>query len=371
MSVDSTARAIAAWGISESGRRDRQPVAVAPDDWAQLVYTVREERLEGPFASMIEGGGLLVSDAQHDEAERIHVEAMALAVRIDDLVRTIATAFAEAGLRMRLLKGAATAHLDYVDPALRSYGDADLLVETRHYESACDVLRALGFTRRSPEFTPGFDSRFAKSVTFVSSDGLEIDLHRTIVYGPFSVGIPERELWCRGPLLDIGGTAVEALEIHRRFVHACVHTAVGNRAPRLTSLRDIAMIGAGGIDPDEIVSIAMRWDLEPVIARAASLVRAHLGVELDWLSHLRSRDRDFRMRCSLDEHAPWASATIGLLVALPSWSDRAALARMLSASLRTYGERSVGTRVRSFVSASWRSAAPPALAKTRKELALG
>jgi hypothetical protein len=371
VSVDALARAIAAWEVPGSIWRERRPMVVPPDEWAQLVDTVRDERLEGPLTAIIGGGGLQVSDAQYDEAERIHVEAMGLAVRIDDLVRIIARDFADAGLQLRLLKGAATARLDHPDPALRSYGDADLLVATREYDAACKVLCAAGFERRSPEFTPGFDRRFAKSVTFVSRDGLEVDLHRTIVYGPFSVGIPETELWCPGPVMDIGGTPVEALEINRRFVHACIHTAVGSREPRLTSLRDVAVIGAGSIDPDQIVSIATRWRIEPVIARAASLVRTHLGVELDWLSHLQTRPQDFRMRCSLDERAPWASATIGLLVTLPSWSDRAALARMLSTSLRTYGERSVTTRVRSFARASWRNAAPPVFARSREELALG
>jgi hypothetical protein len=371
MTVEVLARAIAAWQVPGCSRHECGPMVVPPDDWARLVHTVREERLEGPFAAMIAAGALQVSDAQYDEAERIHVEAMALAVRIDGLVRAIARNFADASLQLRLLKGAATARLDHADPALRSYGDADLLVATRDYEAACRALRGAGFQRRSPEFTPGFDSRFAKSVTFVSLDGLEIDLHRTIVYGPFSVGIPETDLWCPGPVMDIGGTPVEALETNRRFLHACVHTAVGAPEPRLTSLRDVALIAAGSIDPDEIVSLAMRWKIEPVVARAASLVRAHLGVELDWLSQLRAPRRDFRMRCSLDEGASWASATIGLLVALPSWSDRAALARMLSTSLRTNGERSVPARVRSFVRASWRNVAPAVLANSREEFALG
>jgi hypothetical protein len=125
------------------------------------------------------------------------------------------------------------------------------------------------------------------------------------------------------------------------------------------------------VDPDEIAAIATRWRIEPVVARAASLVRSHLGVELDWLHGLvPDRERDFRLRCSLDERAPWASATVGLLVTLPSWSERAALARMLSASLRTSRDRSFGSRVRSFVRAGWRSTAAPVLSRPRRELSL-
>ena len=165
------------------------------DNWSLLLDAIRDERLEGPFASMIVAGGIDVAGWQAAEAERAHVEAMALAVRIDDVVRRVAEVFDASHVPMRLLKGAATAHLDHVDPARRSYGDADILVPTDRYELACDLLQRVGLQRRSPEFTRGFDSRFAKSVTFISGDGLEVDLHRTIVYGPFSVGIPEADLW--------------------------------------------------------------------------------------------------------------------------------------------------------------------------------
>jgi hypothetical protein len=296
---------------------------------------------------------------------------MALAVRIDDIVRRVAEIFHASSVPMRLLKGAATAHLDHVDPSLRSYGDADILVPTRHYERAGQLLKRAGFERRSPEFTRGFDSRFAKSVTFITRDGFELDLHRTIVYGPFSVGIPEADLWKPGPSFDIGGASVEALEVNRRFLHACVHTAVGSATPRFTSLRDVVVLGSGAIAPDEIASIATRWRIEPVVVRAAELVRSYFGHELDWVGELLPVPAsDFRLRCSLDERSPWAAATVGLLVTLPSWSDRAALARMLSASLRTPRERSLGSRACSFVSAGWRSAAGSTVARPRRELSL-
>src|SRR5262249_40989790 len=181
----------------------------------------RDERLEGPFSAMIATGCIRAARWQAVEAEQAHVEAMALAVRIDDAVRNIAEIFGTAHLPMRVLKGAATAHPDHPNPALRSCGDADIPVPSRHPEHACELLHRYGFDRREPEFTPGFDRRFAKSVTFVSHDGLEIDLHRAIVYGPFSVGIDETDLWAPGPRFDVGDVSVEALEINRRFIHAC------------------------------------------------------------------------------------------------------------------------------------------------------
>jgi hypothetical protein len=341
------------------------------DDWPRLLDAVRDERLEGLFTRLIADGRLPVTDEQRAEAEAVHVEAMALAIRIDDLVRRVARAFDKADIPMRVLKGPASARLDHAEPSLRSYGDADVLVPGRTYEMAGEILRGEGFARRTSEFTPGFDRRFAKAVTYVSSDGLEIDLHRSIVYGPFSVGISEAELWRPGTLLDFGGTSVETFDITRRFLHACVHAALGSSVPRLTALRDVAMIGSRAVDPDAVTSIAACWRIEPVVARAAALVNDYLGVDLDWLPRpAPRRSRDFRLRCSVDDRSPWSSATVGLLVTLPRWSDRLALARMLSSSLRTDTRRPVRARVRSFASAGWRNVAPRAAVRPRAELSL-
>ena len=48
------------------------------------------------------------------------------------------------GLDHRALKGAAVAHLDYPDPALRSFIDVDLLVRAEEWDDAIQVLREAG-----------------------------------------------------------------------------------------------------------------------------------------------------------------------------------------------------------------------------------
>jgi hypothetical protein len=350
MSVDEIVRTIAAWDLQ--CRPTAAPIELSSaSEWSALLQTVRDQRLEGPLARMIDDGGLVVDADQRGEAEGAHVEAMALVVRIDDVVRRLVDALRDARVPTRILKGPATARLDYGEPSLRSYGDADVLVPTREYERATAVLGAEGFVRRTPELTPGFDRRFAKAVTFSSKDGLEVDLHRTLVYGPFSVGIAEADLWSSGVPVDFGGTIVNALDVHSRFVHACIHAATGAH-PRFTSLRDVAVIGAR-VDGAAVLSLAARWRVEPLVARAATLVRSRLGVEFAWLSGGEAPG-DYRVRCSVDRDS-WASATLGLLVALPSWSDRRELAKMLSSSVRSRGLRSLPGHMRSVARVGFRS----------------
>ena len=89
------------------------------------------------------------------------------------------------GIPVRVLKGTASSHLDYPDPALRTYGDVDLLVPGDHYEQAVRLLVSDGAHRRYPEPRTGFDRRFGKGCSLRTPDGLEVDLHRTFTMGPY------------------------------------------------------------------------------------------------------------------------------------------------------------------------------------------
>jgi hypothetical protein len=71
---------------------------------------------------------------------------------IDDLL----AAFAAAGIRMILLKGAALAHLIYPDPALRAMVDIDILIDSAAAASAAATASALGY-----RFASGHSSRLA------------------------------------------------------------------------------------------------------------------------------------------------------------------------------------------------------------------
>ena len=57
------------------------------------------------------------------------------------------------------------------------------------------TLQQEGYDRRYPEPRIGFDARFAKSVTMWSAAGHEIDLHRTLVLGPFGLRVQLDDLW--------------------------------------------------------------------------------------------------------------------------------------------------------------------------------
>ena len=82
-----------------------------------------------------------------------HEEAMRACVRLERVALEVTADLAAAGIETRLLKGAATARLDYDDPSWRSFGDVDLLVRSDDYDAAvgrCCAAAAPGADRPSP-----------------------------------------------------------------------------------------------------------------------------------------------------------------------------------------------------------------------------
>jgi hypothetical protein len=195
----------------------------------------------------------------------LHLEATLLDVR---------SAFDAQGIETLVLKGPAAAHLDYADPTLRSFGDLDLMVRSEQVDRATTQLREMGFSRAAPEPRDGFDRRFGKGAEFVAADGINVDLHRTFVMGPFGLRVRLDELWASTTSFNLGGHAILSLSPVHRLLAACYNAIVGDVSPRLSTLRDVAQLCLSGeVDTQEVVDTARRWGGESVLA---------LGVRAAW-----------------------------------------------------------------------------------------
>ena len=66
----------------------------------------------------------------------------------------------------------------------------------------------MGGQRDQPPARPGFDRRFGKSFTYLMPGGVEVDVHRTFVMGPFGLTIELDDLWRGGrPSRSLTGTS--------------------------------------------------------------------------------------------------------------------------------------------------------------------
>lgn len=237
--------------------------------WEQLLRDARRRRVVALLALAARAGLVDLTPEQHEELTIAHEEAMRGCVLLERRSLGIGTVLTDADVPFRLLKGPGVARLDYPDPSWREFGDIDVLVRSERYDDAIRALERIGAWRRYAEVRPGFDRRFGKGVCMVLPDGVQVDVHRTFVAGPFGLTIDLDGLFAGPHSVRIGTRSVHVLGADQRFLHACYHAALGDAQPRLVALRDVAQMLAGDqVDFDCALAHAQQWRARIVVARA-------------------------------------------------------------------------------------------------------
>lgn len=266
--LDSWLGWIAAYGLP--GSMHEPPTApLLPAEWDELLSTVRRHQLVGLLWQAIEDGKLSVDEQRRDQVARTHIDAMAGAVLLEAELLFVVRELRTQGVETRVLKGSAVAHLDYPNPALRPFGDVDLLVRSEDIDAAVHILTGLGYPRSFSEPRRGFDRRYGKGASFRNERGYELDLHRTFVMGPFGLRIPLSSLWQDKRTFAVGGETLDALGDDERFLNACYSAAISDPLPRRATQRDIAqMLLYGQVHRRRVRELAASWQAEALVARA-------------------------------------------------------------------------------------------------------
>jgi Uncharacterised nucleotidyltransferase len=334
--------AVAGHGLHDTSRdlpADPLPAA----EWAEVMTGARRHRLTGHLAAAIESGSLPATDVQRQDARNSHRSVQLRVLALEGELIAITELLAGDGVESRVLKGSAVAHLDYADPALRSYVDLDVLVHAADIAPTLATLGAAGFRRTLAEPRPGFDQRFDKGMTLRPAEGYELDLHRTFVLGPWGALMKPDQLWGEVEEFMIGGRTLRALSRTNRFLHACYHAALGDWPLRLGSLRDIAeMLRHAEDAAEEVRASAKVWHAEAVVAAAVADSTRLLGMgrrgklatwakeyvptarEESWLALHNNRDKTF------------AAQALATLRVLPTWRDKLDYVRALAVPDRAY-----------------------------------
>lgn len=259
---------IAAYGLPGSMHEPpSSPLDAA--EWDRLLTAVRRHQLIGLLWQALEDGILTVEESRRDQVSRAHIDAMAGAVLLEAELLHVVRELRAHGIETRVLKGTAVAHLDYPNPALRPFGDVDLLVRSDDIDAAVRTLTGLGYPRSFSEPRRGFDRRYGKGASFRNERGYELDLHRTFVMGPFGLRIPLASLWQEKRTFSVGGVVLDALGDDERFLNACYSAAISDPLPRRATQRDIAqMLLHGHVRRRRVRELAASWQAEALVARA-------------------------------------------------------------------------------------------------------
>lgn len=337
--MTTTLSRIARYGLQGAGGVGSVNRAQFPD----LLAAIEQQRLAGHAVRAVCEGALELDPADEDALFEVHERALALDLRIERMIVAAVSLLAQRGIASRVVKGPSVARRFYPDPALRSFGDGDLLVQGADIDAAVAALEQLGFRRRFAAPRRSFDRRFVKAVTVVQPDGLELDVHRALTPGPYGVLFAAEELFAVPPdFVEIGATRVACLAPDLALAHACAHAVLGDPEPRYASVRDVAQLLGCDIDATTAIATLTRFRLELVAHRAVEQV-AHLfgltptGPIAAWALQQRgSRADQWCLKSYEPGNARYAAQAAATFWRLPSLRDRAAYAAALAFPDRSY-----------------------------------
>jgi len=322
---------VASFGIGEP----RDLGAAPGDDWSGFLASLEVHRLTGLALAAVDAGALRLTTEQVEDLTKRHGEAMASALTIERELLQVGAVLREAGVDAIVLKGPAVAHSAYPDPSWRPFGDLDLLVRTSDWRRACEALERSGRRRRLPEPRPGFDERFGKAAVHRGPSGIEVDLHRTLVVGPFGLWIRPDEVFEHTAPLPLGGRMFERLDDTCLMLHACVHASLGWRVPFLWTVRDVIQIAlTAGVDWEALATLAESWRIQVVVQHALMTATAVFGVPMpagpETVMALSSRRSERRaLDAYVTEQRTRGGTAVSTLRAIPGVAPKAAYVRAL------------------------------------------
>jgi hypothetical protein len=280
-STDQIAAAVAAHGLLADDRRF-PGTPLGEHDWSALMETCLRERLTCLLAAAVRGGAMEANAEQVEALYALQANLLGLQLRLEGRLIAVIGVLRRHGLDHRVLKGPALARTVYPTAGLRHFHDIDLLVRPEQLDTVVRVVTAEGgYRRRAPELRPGFDRRYAKSVTMVDEAGSELDLHRVLVRGVCGFDLDLDELWSSRREVPLAGVTVNVLSPEHQLLHATLGAALSDVPARLSTLRDVAQLASvDRVGANRLAELAAHHRVVAPVARGLVLTERGLGVSL-------------------------------------------------------------------------------------------
>jgi hypothetical protein len=255
------------------------PVVIEAAASERVLARARFDRITGFLVAAVRAGVVTAEDdALAWSLEEQWRGELLTCVRLEGLAVRTGKMLDDAGITWRLTKGPALAHRDYPDPAIRTFGDLDLVVHPSDWSRAFDLLSSCGYRRQAPTLTGGYDARYGKGATLTGPDGLEVDLHRRFAVGRFAVTARMEAVFESAEAIGLAGRTIPVFDPTGRLLHACFHATLGGFR-RLRAFRDVAqLILVTGADWQATFAIARSWRAEAVVASAIMETWERLGL---------------------------------------------------------------------------------------------
>jgi Uncharacterised nucleotidyltransferase len=211
-----------------SPTQDRQRLAglLPSADWTRLLVLAEDHGVTGHLAASLRGleEDLVPPEIRQELADRRRAQNL-FTLRLTAELFRILDRFTSEGIDALVVKGPALAMQAYGDPAMRTYGDLDLLVRQRDIRRATELMCAAGYAAAIPLSAIDAGKIPGQYLFSMADSKLIVELHndRTLRYFPRR--LPLEDFFSRQVRVCLDSHEVPALSVEDELVLICIHGA--------------------------------------------------------------------------------------------------------------------------------------------------
>jgi hypothetical protein len=267
-----------------SPARDRQRLAsfLRSSDWARLLILAEEHGVTGHLTASLRGleENLVPPEIRQTLIDRQRAQNF-FTLRLTAELFRILDRFTSERIGALVVKGPVLAVQAYGDPAMRAYGDLDLLVRQRDIRRATELMTAAGFAPAVP--LSAIDvGKIPGQYLFSKPDSkLIVELHNDLTLRYFPRKLPLEEFFARQIRVRVDSREAPALSVEDELVLICIHGAK-HFWERLMWIADVAAVVSRqtGIDWQRVADLARAVGAERILHTglrlASDLLQARL-----------------------------------------------------------------------------------------------
>src|SRR5712664_3295927 len=235
-----------------SPARDRQRLAsfLRSSDWARLLILAEEHGVTGHLTASLRGleEGLIPPEIRQALVDRQRAQIF-FTLRLTAELFRILEQFTSEGIGALVVKGPVLAVRAYGDPAMRAYGDLDLLVRQRDIRRATDLMMAAGY-HAAVTFAAIDAGKIPGQYLFSRADSnLLVELHNDLTLRYFPRRLPLEAWFERQVCVQLDSREAPALSVEDELVLICVHGAK-HLWERLMWIADVAALVSRQVNLD-------------------------------------------------------------------------------------------------------------------------
>jgi hypothetical protein len=212
--------------VSPSLDRQRLAGFLRSVDWARLLALAEEHGVAGHLTAGLRGLGedLIPPEIRQALVDRRRAQVV-FSLRLTAELFRILDRFTSEGIGALVVKGPVLAVQAYGDPAMRAYGDLDLLVRHRDIRRATELMIAAGYDAAVPLSAIDAGKIPGQYLFSQPHSKLLVELHNDLTLRYFPRRLPLEDFFARQISVPLDAHEAPALSVEDELVLICIHGA--------------------------------------------------------------------------------------------------------------------------------------------------